>query len=151
MSEATEATTRDATERPFLAAHAVFVRYVLFAVIAGLANLGAQEATVRIAAGLPLMVSVLAGTGVGFFVKYLLEKRFIFFDAWESHAAELRKITVYGLFGVGTTLLFWAIELGAWHLWQTVEAKYVGAAVGLALGNWIKYLMDKHWVFGRSS
>lgn len=154
MSEATERETSEAGEavtRPFLAAHAVFVRYVLFAVIAGLANLGAQEATVRIGPAWPLMVSVLAGTGVGFFVKYLLEKRFIFFDAWESHAAELRKITVYGLFGVGTTLLFWAIELGAWHLVGTVEAKYAGAAVGLALGNWIKYLMDKHWVFGRSS
>ena len=136
-------------ERSFLAAHVIFTRYVFFAVLSGVANLAAQEIATRVVPLAPLMLSVLIGTGVGFLTKYVMEKRWIFLDPYESHAAELRKITVYGLFGVGTTLLFWAIELGAWHVWGTVEAKYLGAALGLALGNWIKYVLDKHWVFGR--
>ncbi len=133
----------------FLAAHVIFARYVFFAVIAGLSNLAAQEATVRIVPSWPVMVSVLVGTGIGFFVKYALEKKWIFFDDYDGHAAEIRKIVVYGLFGVGTTILFWGIELGALWIWQTTTAKYVGAAIGLSLGNWIKYLLDKHYVFRR--
>lgn len=141
--------TEGSAPRSFLAAHVIFARYVFFALISGLANLGAQEIVVRMAPTWSVMVSVLTGTGIGFVVKYALEKKWIFFDAYDTHAAEVRKIVVYGLFGVGTTLLFWGIELGALWLWQTTTAKYVGAAVGLSLGNWIKYLLDKHYVFGR--
>jgi putative flippase GtrA len=141
----------EALERPALAGHVIFIRYVLFAIVAGLANLAAQEAVVRLLPGAVVMISVLAGTGVGFVVKYLLEKRWVFLDNYDGHAAEIRKIVVYGCFGVGTTLLFWGIELGAWAVWQTPEAKFIGAAIGLSLGNWIKYLLDRHYVFGRTA
>lgn len=151
IDEGTPLAATTVEPRSFLAAHVIFARYVFFAVIAGVANLASQEATVRLLPALPVMVSVLVGTGIGFFVKYALEKRWIFFDSYESHAAEIRKITIYGVFGVGTTLLFWAIELGALWMWQTTTAKYIGAVVGLSLGNWIKYLLDKHYVFGRNA
>lgn len=132
---------------PPLRAHVVFVRYVLFAVIAGFANLATQEIVFRTAPIAALMTSLVTGTGVGFFVKYVLDKRWIFLDGSEGGTAEIRKIVVYGVFGVLTTLLFWAIELGAWHIWSTASAKYVGAAIGLSLGNYIKYLLDKRFVF----
>jgi putative flippase GtrA len=135
----------------FVAAHVILARYVIFAAIAGLANLAAQEFVVRIAPSRPLMTSVLVGTGVGFLVKYALEKRWVFFDRYEGHGREIRKIVVYGFFGVGTTVLFWAIELAAWQLWQTTAAKYAGAALGLSVGNWLKYVLDKHFVFQRKS
>ena len=67
--------------RPVVAAHEIFVRYVLFAIAAGLANLAAQELTVRALPILPVLGSILVGTGVGFFVKYALDKRWIFFDS----------------------------------------------------------------------
>lgn len=136
---------------PFLAGHVLFARYVLFAVLSGLANLATQELTLRIGRGLPVAVSIIVGTVVGFLVKYALEKRWIFLDRYDSHYSELRKITVYGVFGVATTLLFWIVELSAWHVWQTTTAKYIGAIVGLSLGNWIKYLLDKRFVFGRQA
>lgn len=135
--------------RPALSAHVVFIRYVLFAVVAGLANLGAQEGVMRLAPLWPVMLSVLVGTGVGFFVKYVLEKRWVFMDSYDSHAAEVKKLAIYGFFGIGTTILFWGVELGAWHIWQSAQAKYIGAVIGLSLGNWIKYLLDKHYVFGK--
>ncbi|HMF24082.1 MAG TPA: hypothetical protein VKG24_18455 [Pseudolabrys sp.] len=37
----------------------------------------------------PMMVSVLTVTGVGFFVKYLLEKRWVFLDGYNNHVAEI--------------------------------------------------------------
>jgi len=141
----------DVEPSPRLAAHVIFVRYVLFAVVASIANLVSQEAAVRLVPWAPLMVSVLAGTGVGFVVKYVLDKRWVFLDGYDNHSAELRKIVIYGFFGIATTLLFWVIELGAWHIWQTVTAKYIGAAIGLALGNWIKYTLDKHYVFPKAA
>jgi putative flippase GtrA len=134
-----------------IAAHVIFTRYVLFAVIAGLANLAFQEFTIRIAPGVSVMLSILVGTGVGFLVKYALEKRWVFFDQYAGYRAEIHKMTIYGIFGVGTTLLFWGVELAAWHFWQTTAAKYAGAAIGLSIGNWIKYVLDKRFVFGRKA
>jgi putative flippase GtrA len=95
----------------------------------------------------PIMASIFFGTAFGFFVKYLLEKRWVFLDGYIGHAAEVRKIFLYGVLGVGTTALFWVIELGFWYSLQTAEAKYVGAAIGLSLGNWIKYHLSKRYVF----
>jgi len=134
--------------RPRVAAPVIFVRYVLFVVFAGLGNLFSQEAVVRVAPALPLMASVLVGTGVGFVIKYALDKRWIFFDDYESHTEEIRKVIVYGLFSVLTTLIFWAVEIGAWRHWETSFAKYTGAVIGLAIGNLIKYLLDRRFVFG---
>lgn len=136
--------------RPPPAAPLIFVCYVLAAIISGLSNLASQEIVVRALPIAPIMASVLTGTGVGFFVKYVLEKRWVFLDRYDNHVAEIRKISIYGAFGIGTTLLFWLIELSFWHIWQTMEAKYVGAAIGLSLGNWIKYLLDRHYVFPRT-
>jgi putative flippase GtrA len=141
----------EAARRPSLLAHVIFVRYVVFAVVSSFCNLVAQEMIVQTVPMAPLMASVLLGTGVGFFVKYLLEKRWVFLDGYEGHRAEIRKIVIYGLSGVATTLLFWSAELGAWSTWQTVEAKYVGAALGLGFGNWVKYRLDRRYVFARTS
>lgn len=133
-----------------LDAHVVVVRYTLFAVVAGLANLASQALVLNIAPSLPLVFSILVGTGVGFLAKYALDKHWIFFDGYADQRTELRKITVYGLFSVGTTLLFWASELAAWQLWHTDVAKYCGAVAGLTLGNWIKYQLDKRYVFRKA-
>jgi putative flippase GtrA len=141
--------TEAAGLRSSLTRHVIFVRYVIFSAISGLANLASQEGVVRLYPLLPLLVAVVTGTGVGFFVKYALDKRWIFLDSYHDHAAEIRKLAVYGIFGIGTTILFWAVEFGCWYVWQTVEAKYAGAAIGLSLGNWIKYLLDKYFVFSR--
>ncbi|MCP1212451.1 GtrA family protein [Acetobacter okinawensis] len=133
--------------RPSLSAHALLVRYIVFAVVSGLLNLAGQEFVVCTLPMLPVMVSIFFGTGVGFISKYLLDKRWIFFDRYENHGAEARKVMLYGFFGVGTTVIFWGVELGSWLFWQTTTAKYGGAIVGLAFGNWIKYLLDKRFVF----
>src|ERR1700733_13763770 len=95
---------------PPLSAHMIFIRYVAFAIVAGLTNIAAQEIFVRAVPLAPIMASIFSGTALGFFVKYLLEKRWVFFDEYDSHVAEARKIVLYGVLGVGTTALFWAIE-----------------------------------------
>lgn len=139
-----------AMSRP--ASFALGLRYVGFAVLATAANLLAQEATVRLVPWAPLLVSIVMGTGVGFVAKYLLDKHFVFFDASESRTEEARKVVLYGLFSVATTLVFWVFEFGFFALWGTSTAKYAGALVGLGVGYAVKYGLDRRFVFtGRAS
>ena len=126
---------------------ALAARYVGFAVLSMLANLLAQEATVRLAPAAPLLLSVLVGTGTGFVLKYVLDKHLIFLDRSESRGEEARKVVVYGLFSVLTTLVFWGFEFGFYALWGTAQAKYAGAVLGLAIGYAVKYALDRRFVF----
>ncbi len=125
---------------------ALVVRYVLFAAIATLVNLATQALVSSLTAG-GLVWSIGAGTVTGFAAKYVLDKHWIFFDGFEGRVSELRKMILYGLFSVFTTLLFWAVEIGFWFLWHTDFAKYCGAVVGLSTGYWLKYRLDRAYTF----
>jgi putative flippase GtrA len=133
--------------RTVLPPHAIFVRYVLFAAVSTVVNLLTQEAAFRLAPVFQLELSILAGTGAGFLARYVLEKKWVFFDAFTGYSAEARKLVLYGAFGVATTLLFWAVEIAFWLIWETAAAKYTGAVIGLSIGYWAKYFLDKHYVF----
>ena len=126
-------------------------RYVLFAVIAGAIEPGLQAVVFAIAPIEPLALSILAGTGVGFVVKYLLDKHWIFFDGYHGPGKEARKIFLYGAFSVAMTLIFWAFEVGFLALWETSFAKYAGAVIGLALGNFLKYRLDRAFTFNQGA
>jgi putative flippase GtrA len=125
----------------------MFIRYVLFAVLATLANLLTQEASVRLAPKAPLLLSILMGTAAGFILKYILDKRWVFEDAYSGHRQELQKISLYGAFSVLTTLVFWCFEIAFWAIWQTDFAKYTGAVLGLSVGYAAKFLLDRNFVF----
>jgi putative flippase GtrA len=125
----------------------MFVRYVLFAIVATLANLITQEAVIRVAPVAPLALSILMGTAAGFILKYVLDKRWVFEDDYGGHRQELQKITLYGAFSVLTTLVFWGFEVAFWMIWQTDLAKYTGAVLGLAIGYAAKFFLDRTFVF----
>lgn len=123
-------------------------RYVIFAAVSTLVNFAVQEAVMRMSPAGTLMPSIMAGTIAGFVVKYALDKKWIFFDGYTSHGNEARKIMVYGMFSVLTTLTFWSFEIAFWSAWQTDLAKYTGGALGLTLGYAAKYALDRRFVFG---
>jgi putative flippase GtrA len=126
---------------------AMFFRYVVFAVVATLANLAAQELVIRLAPIAPLTVSILAGTVAGFVLKYILDKKWVFDDGYAGHRRELQKVTLYGAFSVLTTLVFWSFEVAFWTIWRTDLAKYTGAVLGLAIGYAAKFALDRTFVF----
>jgi putative flippase GtrA len=125
----------------------VAARYIVFAVASTVLNFAVQEAVVRTAPTQSLALSILAGTAAGFAVKYVLDKKWIFFDDYTSHGSEIRKIALYGMFSVLTTAVFWCFEVAFWVLWQTELAKYFGGALGLAIGYISKYALDRRFVF----
>lgn len=134
--------------RSVAASSSIVLRYLAFAAISTGANLLAQEAASRAAPGAPLAFAMLVGTAVGFAVKYVLDKRWIFQDPYTTRNEELRKVWYYGLFSVLTTLIFWGFEVAFWTVWGTNTAKYTGAVLGLSIGYALKFVLDRRFTFG---
>ena len=133
--------------RPPISRYKTFTRYVVFAFLAGACNLLSQAFASSVSPAMPLMISIVFGTGIGFLTKYILDKRWIFYDPYQGHQSEARKLSIYGASGIVTTLVFWSVELSSWAVWHTSFAKFTGACVGLMLGNILKYNLDKRFVF----
>jgi putative flippase GtrA len=134
----------------------ILTRYAGFAVLAVVANLGVQRvvlwgsdaATVGAAR---FAAAMLAGTLVGLVVKYLLDKRWIFYDQTTGMRAQGAQFFLYALMGVATTLIFWVTETAFWLIWQTDPAREAGAVLGLTVGYVTKYVLDRRFVFNREA
>lgn len=124
------------------------VSYALFAALATLINIGTQEAAVRLYDGpWSLVLAMIAGTGTGLVVKYVLDKRYIFRFRARNLEHDGRTFALYTLMGLATTVIFWGFELGFDHLFASKEMRYAGGVIGLAIGYMTKYYLDKRYVF----
>ena len=124
------------------------IRYTILAMVATALNIGAQELTVRAYGGpFSLLASIVVGTGVGLVAKYVLDKMFIFNFRARDAAHDARTFSLYTLTGIGTTAIFWAFEFAFNAAFENKDMRYVGALIGLALGYFIKYRLDKRFVF----
>jgi len=124
------------------------LRYAAFALIATIANLAAQRIVLAMVdAPGALAAAIVAGTGVGLVVKYVLDKKWIFYDASSGVAAHGKRFTLYTAMGVVTTLIFWGFETAFWYLWRTDAMRELGAVIGLGIGYVIKYELDRRFVF----
>ena len=129
---------------------ALILRYGAFAVIAVLVNLVTQRLVLAFpwpAPGTGLAAAIAAGTLTGLVVKYLLDKRWIFFDRSRALGTQARRFSLYTLTGVATTALFWGAESLFWAIWETRQMREAGAILGLTAGYVIKYQLDKRFVF----
>lgn len=52
--------------------------------------------------------------------------------------------------GILTTCVFWGMEIGFDFVFSTIHMRYAGAAIGLGLGYFFKYQLDKRYVFVES-
>jgi putative flippase GtrA len=124
------------------------VKYIIFAVISTLFNLLFQYLSFFIYSELAaLYVAMFIGTLAGLIVKYVLDKKFIFYHEVKDKKDDAKKFALYSLMGVFTTIIFWGTEITFDHLSQDPNAKYLGAVIGLSIGYVIKYFLDKKFVF----
>lgn len=127
-------------------------KYALFAVVAIFVNLALQRLVLHFVADWPgLILAIALGTGAGLVTKYLLDRHWIFYDRPAALTQQGRQFLLYTFTGIFTTLLFWGSELGAFLLWRTELAREGGAILGLVLGYFIKYQLDKRFVFNQLS
>lgn len=126
----------------------LILRYAVFAVLATLANLGAQRLVLLAGETAPIFaLAVIVGTALGLVVKYALDKRWIFADPETGLRAHGRKFGLYTAMGLVTTAIFWATETAFWLGFGTHTAREIGAVLGLAVGYVVKYRLDRRFVF----
>lgn len=126
----------------------LIARYAGFAVVAVIVNLAVQR--VVLLGGDSAVWFVLAlglGTLAGLVVKYVLDKRWIFYDQTSGAAAQSRQFGLYSLMGIVTTVIFWVTETAFWAIWGTDFARELGAILGLSVGYITKYQLDRRFVF----
>lgn len=142
---------------------ALIARYGLFAVIATLANLGTQRLVMPWAEPMPgwldglvpsplfatavFGAAMILGTFVGLVIKYVLDKKWIFFDAGTGLKQHGAKFGLYTAMGLVTTAIFWSTESLFWFVWHTEAMRELGAVLGLAVGYVVKYRLDRRFVF----
>jgi len=123
-------------------------KYTLFALISTFFNLLFQYLSFGVYNGFgSLYVAMFLGTLAGLVVKYILDKKFIFYHTPKDKKDDARKFALYSLMGVFTTIIFWGTEIAFDALSQDPNAKYLGAVIGLSIGYVIKYFLDKKYVF----
>lgn len=142
---------------------ALILRYAVFAVIATVANLGTQRLIMPLREPVPLWLTewvpapvyatgvfgaaMIAGTFVGLVIKYVLDKKWIFFDTGTGLKQHGTKFGLYTAMGLVTTAIFWGTESLFWFVWHTEAMRELGAVLGLAVGYVVKYRLDRRFVF----
>lgn len=122
--------------------------YSIFAAISIMANIGSQKLAFWLYQGpLAVPLSVCVGTGVGLVIKYALDKAWIFRYPHRSVAHGVQTFAMYTAMGLGTTFIFWGVEFTADALFHFENARLAGGALGLVIGYFTKYQLDKRFVF----
>lgn len=124
------------------------LRYAVFAAIATLANLLVQSVGLHVYDGpFAIYPALAAGTLAGLYVKYRLDKLYIFAYQTVDLAHDARTFSLYMVMGGLTTIVFWGSELGFEYTLGGPFWRNTGAVLGLAIGYWVKYRLDKRFVF----
>ncbi len=122
--------------------------YALVSGLATVANIGTQALCMWAYSGVYAVgLSVLTGTATGFPIKYVLEKKHVFGFKADNLGHDTRLFLLYGFMGVFTTAIFWGIEFAFQYFFGTDAMRYLGGIIGLTLGSFIKYHLDKRFVF----
>ncbi len=126
----------------------MIIKYSFFSVIAILLNLLTQYISFALYTGVAsIYVAILIGTLTGLISKYILDKKYIFYHMSKNKIDDVKKFTLYTITGIITTAIFWLTELSFDVIFINNNAKYIGAIIGLSIGYFIKYFLDKKYVF----
>ena len=128
------------------------VKYAVFALIAMGVNMGTQRIVFHfLNHPLTLYIALVFGTGTGLVIKYILDKKYIFYYQTQNIFHDSRLFVLYAVMGVATTVVFWGTEILFDALIHSPNAKYIGGVLGLTVGYFCKYHLDKRFVFRQQS
>ncbi len=124
------------------------VLYSTFAFISICINIVSQIFFITFYQGyLAVELSILFGTLAGLPARYYLEKRYIFFFKSRSIAHDGRLFFLYSFMGIFSTAIFWSAEYAFHLIFEKDVMRYAGGVIGLAIGFYVKYQLDKKYVF----
>ena len=126
----------------------IAVLYTLFALFSIVINIGSQMLSIWVYKGLfSVEISILVGTAMGLPLRYFLEKRYIFNFTSKNFIHDGKLFVFYSVMGVITTLIFWGTEYAFYLIYDTDLMRYFGGIIGLSIGFYVKYQLDKKYVF----
>jgi len=132
-------------------ARSIAMMYTLFAAFSTIINIVSQMLSNWVYTGpFAIELSILVGTVAGLPLRYFLEKRFIFTFNSKNIAHDSKLFLLYGAVSVITTLIFWGIEFAFHLIFSTEVMRYFGGVIGLSIGFYLKYQLDKRYVFVKS-
>ncbi|MBN2363810.1 GtrA family protein [candidate division WOR-3 bacterium] len=123
------------------------LKYTLFALAAIVINIAVQRTVFFFDFPHSLFIAMGSGTFAGLILKYILDKKFIFYYKTASLKHDAKKFVLYSFMGGLTTLVFWSIEFFFDRYIKISASKYIGAFIGLTIGYILKYFLDKKIVF----
>ena len=130
----------------------IAILYTLFAVVSTAINIGSQMLSIWVYEGpFSVEISILVGTVMGLPLRYFLEKRYIFNFTSKNLVHDGKLFIFYSAMGVITTLIFWGTEYAFHLIYDTDFMRYLGGVIGLSIGFYVKYQLDKKYVFVNSS
>jgi len=126
----------------------IAVLYSLFAGLSTLVNIGSQMLSMLIYSGVyAVEISIFIGTLAGLPLRYFLEKRYIFSFQSKNIKHDGQLFILYIFMGVFTTAIFWGTEYAFHLIFAGDFMRYVGGVLGLTIGYYVKYQLDKRFVF----
>ena len=130
----------------------IAILYTLFGVVSTAINIGSQMLSIWVYEGpFSVEISILFGTIMGLPLRYFLEKRYIFNFTSKNLVHDGKLFIFYSAMGVITTLIFWGTEYAFHLIYDTEFMRYLGGVIGLSIGFYVKYQLDKKYVFVNSS
>lgn len=130
----------------------IAIKYTIFAVISTVTNLVTQYIAEIVLGDIVnekyiIYITMFLGTLAGLVVKYILDRKYIFYYHIKSQSENVKKFILYSFVGVFTTLIFWGFEILFHTLFEHSMSKFAGAIIGLSIGYILKYNLDKKFVF----
>jgi putative flippase GtrA len=119
--------------------------YVACVVVSSTANFVAQESFYW--QWPHVQLAMLFGAAVALVVKYTLVRKYAFAFKPRNQTHEAKVFFVYGVWGVVTMALFWAIELGFHYFIFIPYSRQIGTVVGLLVCGYLKFVLDRDYVF----
>lgn len=122
--------------------------YILFAGLSTFVNIGSQIISMLAYSGIyAVAISIFVGTITALPLRYMLDKHFIFSFQSNSLKHDGHLFLLYSLMGIFTTTIFWLTEYVFHLIFMTSFMRYIGGILGLSIGYFIKYWLDKRFVF----
>jgi len=129
----------------------IVLLYTFFAVLSTIINIVSQMVSIWAYTGpFAIEVSILVGTATGMPLRYFLDKRHIFTFTSINIAHDGKLFLLYSAMSVITTFIFWGTEYVFHFIFDSDLMRYLGGIIGLAIGFFIKYQLDKKYVFVNS-
>jgi hypothetical protein len=126
----------------------MIIKYIYFATISTALNLLSQYFSLVFYNDFGgLFVAILIGTVIGMTSKYFLDKNYIFYYVNKDRNRGVKNFFFYSLTGIFTTIIFWGFEIGFHFTFNSNLAKYIGAIIGLSIGYFLKFFLDRKYVF----